>query len=344
MEMDNEIAVDDAPANGRRDLLTKGAVAAAVAAVAGVAVSNRASAADGANIIIGNAANTGTNLTRLLGSTLMAENGQSPVANFGVPALWGASNNTEGIGVLGQVNGVFAVGVYGSTTGTDGAGVRGQSDKSSPGVLGVNDGTFAGAAVTGMATGTGPDLHAAGTGRVLLNDGAVANPPTGGPAGTIARDDAGNLWFAVDTNSWRKLAGPGTSGSFHPINPSRVYDSRQAAYAPNNGLIAPNGTRLVSVKDARDAAGAITTADIVPAGATAVAINVTISAPTGPNFLSVTPGDATSYTASTINWPGGFDAANGAIVRLDATRQLKVFGGDQSGSTHVIVDVTGYYL
>ena len=50
------------------------------------------------------------------------------------------------------------------------------------------------------------------------------------------------------------------------------------------------------------------------------------------------------FTASTINWPGGFDCANGTIVKLDASRQLKVFCGDQAGSTHFIIDVTGYYL
>jgi hypothetical protein len=345
MEEENDVAVDgEERSNGRRDLLTKGAVAAAVAAVAGVGVASRASAADTDPIIIGNATNTGTNLTRLLGSTLMAENGQSPITDFGVPALYGATNNTEGIGVLGRVNGVFAVGVWGATTGTDGAGVKGTSDKSSPGVLGVNDGTYGGAAITGIATGNGPDLHAAGTGRVLLNDGGVANPPTGGPAGTIARDGAGNLWYAVATDSWRKLAGTGTAGSFHPINPARVYDSRLAAYAPNNGLMAPNTNRVISVKDGRDASGAVIAADVVPAGATAVAINVTVAGPTGPNFLSVVPGDAASFTASTINWPGGFDAANGTIVKVDTSRQLKAFCGDQSGSTHVIIDVTGYYL
>ena len=47
MEVDNDVTVEAEPANGRRDLLTKGAVAAAVAAVAGVAVStNHTSAAD----------------------------------------------------------------------------------------------------------------------------------------------------------------------------------------------------------------------------------------------------------------------------------------------------------
>lgn len=131
--------------------------------------------------------------------------------------------------------------------------------------------------------------------------------------------------------------------AFTPIDPARVYDSRLAAYGPNNGVMARNTSRIVSVKDGRDAAGTIVAPDIVPDGAAAVAINVTVSGPTGPNFLSVVPGNATAFTASTINWPGGFDAANGAIVKLDASRQLKLFCGDQAGSTHVIVDVTGYY-
>lgn len=131
--------------------------------------------------------------------------------------------------------------------------------------------------------------------------------------------------------------------AFTPIDPARVYDSRFAAYAPNNGVMAPNTSRVVPVKDGRDTAGAVVAANVVPEGAVAVAINVTVAGPTGPNFLSVVPGDAAAFTASTINWPGGFDAANGAIVKLDANRQLKVFCGDQTGSTHVIIDVTGYY-
>ena len=135
-----------------------------------------------------------------------------------------------------------------------------------------------------------------------------------------------------------------TQPIFYPINPARVYDSRQAGYAPNNVVMTPNTNRVLSVKDGRNAVGVVTTPNVVPEGATAVAINVTVASPTGPNFLSVVPGDAASFTASTINWPGGFDAANGTTVKLDAVRQVKVFCGDQSGSTHVILDVTGYYL
>lgn len=353
---DADVASDEPVANGRRNLLTKGAVAAAVAAVAGVAVSKNASAANGDTMIIGDAGMTGTSVTRLSGSTFQVVDGSSDVPTIGIPALYGRGNGLNKIGVLGEAlgtgakhgvygrsTGTFGVGVYGDSSGTGGTGVFGRTNTTGAGVYGLNDGTTGGAGVAGEST-NGPDLAAVGSGRVLVGATGVTNPPTGGVIGTIARDADGNLWYAVAAGQWRKLAGAGTAGSFHPINPARVYDSRLAAYAPNNGLMARNTDRTVSVKDGRDGTGAVVAADVVPAGATAVAINVTVAGPTGPNFLSVVPGDAATYTASTINWPGGFDAANGSIVKLDASRQLKVFCGDQSGSTHVIIDVTGYYL
>ena len=143
--------------------------------------------------------------------------------------------------------------------------------------------------------------------RALLDDGGVTNPPTGGPA-VINRPRhqrqplvrRGERRLAQAVRRWH--------GRTVPRDQPRpcVRQPARRAPAPNNGVLAPNTDRVVSVKDGRDGGGAVTTADVVPAGATAVAINVTVSGPTGPNFLSVVPGDVRSFTASTINWPGGF--------------------------------------
>ena len=109
--------------------------------------------------------------------------------------------------------------------------------------------------------------------------------------------------------------------------------------------MAPFASRVISVKDGRNSAGGVTAADVVPDGATAVSFNVTATGTTGPNFLSVVPGDAAGFTTSNLNWTGaGESIANGGIVKLDATRQVKVFIGANTGSTHVIIDVSGYYL
>ena len=135
-------------------------------------------------------------------------------------------------------------------------------------------------------------------------------------------------------------ADPGTV--FHPISPIRAYDSRNPVY-PSSGVLGPNASRTISIKDGHDGAGVVNALDAVPVGATAITYNITIGAPTGPNFVAVTPGDAAGFLASAVNFNGTADIANAATVAIDASRQIKVWGGDQVGSAHIIIDVTGYY-
>jgi hypothetical protein len=129
---------------------------------------------------------------------------------------------------------------------------------------------------------------------------------------------------------------------FFPVDPKRVYDSRVDTYEPT-GILTPNSERLITVADGCDNDGQKIAKDMVPWGTRAVAITVTATGATGPNFLSVAPGDADGFASSTINFPGGFDIATGVIVKLSKDRTIKVFSGDQAGSTHVVIDVTGYF-
>ena len=126
------------------------------------------------------------------------------------------------------------------------------------------------------------------------------------------------------------------------IEPTRAYDSRQAQ--PNPGPLGAGQSRVISVADGRALdGGAVIDADVVPAGATAIAYNLTVVDTVGAGFLSVTPGDSATFKASTINWSSsGLILANAGLVKLDGNRQIKVFGG--AGSTDFIIDITGYYL
>jgi len=170
-------------------------------------------------------------------------------------------------------------------------------------------------------------------------------------AGGLDTDTQGDLWYCTQTSvsgapgKWLKVAGPAVAGAFHAINPIRVYDSRRAVYTPN-GLRAPQTSFVVPVRDSHDlVSGAVVTADVVPVGATAVAFNVTAVATTGTNFLAVAPGSAASYQASTLNWTGaGQTIANASISPVDSSRQVKVFIGSGTGSTHVIIDIQGYWM
>lgn len=134
---------------------------------------------------------------------------------------------------------------------------------------------------------------------------------------------------------------------FFPITPVRVYDSRWTP-APTGvtvGSLASGASRVIAVANGRAlSGGAITAADVVPAGATAVTYNLTaVSAAATGGFLAITPGDATSFAASAINWSGAGAIANGGVVPVDGTRQVKVWAGG-GGTADVLVDITGYYL
>ena len=188
--------------------------------------------------------------------------------------------------------------------------------------------------------------------HLLLLTGGVSGPAAGRHvAGELYADADGTLWFTVPTGTadvvrFVKLAGTATTGSFHAIDPQRVYDSRQPNYpAALQGQMAPNSNRVISVADGRSANGTVTLADAVPAGATAVQVNVTAANMTGPNFLSVTAGDVTTTETSLLNWSDDdIQIANSITVPVDAERRIRVYCGDQTGSTDLIVDVFGYYL
>lgn len=310
--------------NSRRALLTKVGVASAVAAVAGLAASRPAAAANGDTMLVGATNNASATTLIQGGSTLRVNGGTSS----GSASVYGFNASTQGVGVRGEASGTEGLGVYGYYSGTTtGIGVKGESDNG----VGV------------QGDGTTFDFWATGTGKILLSGTGLSNPPTTGSTGTIGRDPAGNLWYGVGTNTFRKLAGPASAGAFHAIDPVRVYDSRAAL--PTQGRLERNTSRVVSVKDARNAGGVVTTADVVPAGATAVAFNITVTGMSAANYLSVVPGNATEFAVSTINWNGeNADVANASVVKVHTDRTVKVFAGDQAGATHFIIDVLGYYL
>lgn len=357
----------DRPATDRRTLLTTGlatgGAAAAVAAVAGLGLSRSAHAADGDPLLVGND-NTATSITKLSGgSTLAVHDGttsnlasilgyQSGNAFGGAYGLHGAHHGDDGVGVYGNASGSGGHGVRGRTFGTLGVAVYGLHDTTNRPGTGVIGESWSGTGVIGR--GANNDLAAGESGRIRMSAvGQSGSPTDTGAPGTIARDAGGNLWYCYADDEWQILAGPDAPeppqpgsvvGTFTPIDPVRVFDSRQDAY-PGHGLLAPDEERTLSVADGRDLTGVVTTPDAVPDGATAIAFNVTVTGTTGPNFVSVVPGDAVGYTTSSINWSGADQSvANGSIVRIDDSRQVKIFGGDQTGSTHVILDVSGYFV
>jgi hypothetical protein len=130
---------------------------------------------------------------------------------------------------------------------------------------------------------------------------------------------------------------PGGSigASYFTLTPCRIADTRNPA--------GPSGGPALSVATPRN----FPIAGIcgVSATAKAVSVNVTAVQPTQPGFVTLYPaGQAIAPLASTINFRSGIIRANNAVVRLGAGGAITaLYGAGSAGTTHFIIDVTGYF-
>ena len=76
----------------------------------------------------------------------------------------------------------------------------------------------------------------------------------------------------------------------------------------------------------------------------AITGNLTVTGQSRAGYVSVTPTRRRHPSTSTINFPSGDTRANGLTVPLSATGSLAAVFKARSGSTHLILDVTGYYV
>lgn len=127
-----------------------------------------------------------------------------------------------------------------------------------------------------------------------------------------------------------KSAEPGQL--FHQINPMRAYDSRIAG---------PGGTPLPIPGE--QGSRVIDVGDMLPPDAKSIAYNIIAVDTSARGWFSVTPGDAETFQASTINWAtGGQVIDNGQFVALAGDGTIKVFNGSTE-PTNLIIDVLGYF-
>lgn len=138
----------------------------------------------------------------------------------------------------------------------------------------------------------------------------------------------------------RASAGAAGNGSLKTLGtPVRVFDTR----LPDNFVgrkLAPGDVVAVAVS------GAYEDDDI----ASAVFVNVTITATEGAGFLSVVAEDLSGErpppTTSNINWSAdGVTLANLALTTVGGENSIAIWcGGAPNARAHVIVDVQGYVL
>jgi len=295
---------------------------------------------------------------------------QAPNSPTGV---YGRTNQAGGNGVAGKATAATGTGVRGegatgvvatgvstglSASATAGTGiVSTTSDAGSYAVLafGVGGGVFGVGGPYAIAAGatTRANLYLQPNNNFLFGTTPKTVPTTrtdDHKAGEVECVD-GDLWFCTVSGTpgtWRRLtgngAGTGFNSGFNAVTPGRLYDSRGMTPA---GPLAANATRDIILRDRVDATNyAVNAANYVPAGATALAVNVTVVNTVGSGFLSVNPKADNTVHAATINWSAsGQILNNGVNITLGGDREVTVIAGGSSGSqTDFVIDVTGYYL
>ncbi len=158
------------------------------------------------------------------------------------------------------------------------------------------------------------------------------------PSGIAAGSD-GNLWLTEQSSPdligrFTLPAVPPPGASFYTVTPCRVVDTRNPAGPYGGPALQSDGTRVFAP------AGQCG----IPSSATAVAVNVAVTQPSnGPGFLTLYPAGQPRPLASSINFRAGQTRANNAILALSGSGARAVYCFQGVGTTHLILDVTGYF-
>ncbi|MER7894185.1 hypothetical protein ABTX15_30665 [Micromonospora sp. NPDC094482] len=121
------------------------------------------------------------------------------------------------------------------------------------------------------------------------------------------------------------------TGTYYPVAPTRLMDTRDGLGAPM-AKVGPSGTVDLQV------AGR---GGVPVSGVGAVVVNVTITGPTADSFVTLYPAGQPLPNASSVNFAAGWLGSNNVTVKLGTGGKVRVF--NRNGHTDVVVDVVGFY-
>jgi uncharacterized repeat protein (TIGR01451 family) len=175
----------------------------------------------------------------------------------------------------------------------------------------------AGGRVTIRAQGTISGLGAA---RSVTNTVTIASPSG------LDDPDAANNSASLATPVARQT-------QLYTLTPCRIVDTRGAAGLLGGPALAAGVVRTFPI------AGACG----IPMSAWAVSLNVTVTQPTAAGNVRLFPGGTPVPASSTLNYTSGLTRANSAVLALGNAGDLAALASQVSGSTHLVLDVNGYF-
>ncbi|WP_298460186.1 hypothetical protein [uncultured Cellulomonas sp.] len=144
-------------------------------------------------------------------------------------------------------------------------------------------------------------------------------------------NDAGATHVVVDVQGFYSTADGPHGGGYHPVDPTRVLDTRDRTWLPRG----PGAVTWATVGHR----------DVPWTEATAVEVTLTVTGPNAPGHLTAWSGVGAAPVVSNVNFEPGQTIANHAVVpvsrNLDGEPVIAVTYGN--GAPDVVIDVLGWY-
>jgi Nidogen-like len=144
---------------------------------------------------------------------------------------------------------------------------------------------------------------------------------------------AGTVQLIADVSGYTLSGGPTEEGAFGALAPSRLLDTRKGVGALK-AAVGPGGTVALTVTGR---------GGVPAAGVSAVVLNVTVTAPSRPGYVTVFGDGTTRPSASNLNFVPGQTVPNLVIAPVGANGKVALYNGS-GGTNQLIADVAGYYL
>ncbi|WP_458781270.1 hypothetical protein [Arthrobacter sp. D3-16] len=162
-------------------------------------------------------------------------------------------------------------------------------------------------------------------GQIVAN--AVTVPVGADGKVTLFNRSDGATHLLADVSGYYLRGTPAAAGAFAALAPTRFLDTRSGE------PVGPDSTTTFQVAGAYG----------LPDSVSAVVLNLTVAEARSFGFVSAYPTGADLPNSSTVNFKAGQIIPNAATVPVGADGTVTLFNRS-SGNTHLVVDVSGYYL
>ncbi|MFT3792480.1 MAG: hypothetical protein QM741_15775 [Rudaea sp.] len=145
-------------------------------------------------------------------------------------------------------------------------------------------------------------------------------------------NSAGSTEVIADLEGWFPA-----SSELASLVPARLMDTRSGATTVDGtfagtGALAAGGSVNLTV---------LNRGGVPASGVGAVVLNVTVAGASAPGYITVWPTGSTKPLASSLNFVAGQVVPNAVIARVGTGGKVSLF--NSSGSTHLVVDVVGWF-